>query len=64
MSRKDYRLIAAVFRALSEVQNAEAREMHRALVRALALELKKQNPRFNSYIFSAACGVPAGEWKP
>lgn len=61
MSRKDYELMAGVFNAYisddMDMVNDDQKTMARAIARAMAAELKTDNPRFNGDKFLEACGV-------
>jgi hypothetical protein len=67
MTRKDYQLIAAAIRdARRAVQDKEPAEMQWDLLDGidyaadyLAVALARDNSRFNSYTFLAACGREA-----
>jgi hypothetical protein len=54
MTKKDYELIARVFK--SENATAESKAISE-LAEMLAYELGLENPRFNRSIFLKACGV-------
>lgn len=59
MTRKDYELIAKVFRNLSDdFSNGGSDEVSLSLVASeLAEQLSAMNPRFDSRRFLDACGV-------
>lgn len=61
MTRKDYILIAKVFNAYIADDGVidltpDVRTHARAISRALAWELEKENPRFDMAKFLVACG--------
>ena len=53
MNRKDYQLIADVFKAHQD--GGERDMVVRGLALSLAIELQKDNPRFNKAMFIKAC---------
>lgn len=63
MTRKDYRLIAAVFRTgYKQVANNDyERAVVAVMVDRLAEALTKENPRFDREKFLKACGVKVCE---
>ena len=64
MTRKDYKLIAQEFRRIyykNPELSAQMKNMIDDLRVNLALELAKENPRFNHYKFNKACG--GGEYE-
>ncbi len=58
MTRKDYKAIAAVFKATlnSNVVDNDSKDLT-ILANSLCIEFKKDNPRFKSELFLEACGV-------
>jgi hypothetical protein len=58
MTRKDYKAIAAVFKATlnSNVVDSNSKDLT-ILANSLCIEFKKDNPRFKSELFLEACGV-------
>lgn len=60
MTRKDYKLIANVFR-VNVVEHADAKEFTfaKALADSLCAELLRDNGRFDRARFLAACGFNA-----
>ena len=54
MTRKDYELIAAAIRRVSDAPEANALTV-RAIVQSLASALADDNERFNSSTFKTAC---------
>ncbi len=62
MTKKDYELIAtAIWRAgavpsKNKAKQAEREAIRRLITINLAVELRQDNPRFDSAIFSKACG--------
>jgi hypothetical protein len=59
LTRKDYKLIAQEFRKIyykfPEI-SAQTKNIIDELRIGLAIELEKDNPRFNHYKFTKACG--------
>jgi len=53
MTRKDYQLIADVFKAHQDGGKNDI--VVRGLALSLAIELQKDNPRFNKAMFIKAC---------
>jgi len=53
MTKKDYQLIADVFKAHQD--GGERDIVVRGLALSMAIELQKQNPRFNKTLFIKAC---------
>jgi hypothetical protein len=53
MTKKDYQLIADVFKAHQD--GGERDMVVRGLALSLAIELQKDNPRFNKAMFIKAC---------
>ena len=53
MTRKDYQLIADVFKAHQDGGDRDI--VVRGLALSLAIELQKDNPRFNKAMFIKAC---------
>jgi hypothetical protein len=62
MTRKDYQLIAKVLKYQSEVGMKDNRkeEVIRYIAEHLAIELKKDNERFNADTFFLASGLLSG----
>ena len=59
MARKDYKLLAAEFRRIRYKYpdlSAQTRNILDDLRTGLAIELGKDNPRFDQYKFNKACG--------
>ena len=58
MTRKDYRTIAAVFKATlnSNVVDSSSNDLS-ILATSLCIEFKKDNPRFKPELFLEACGL-------
>ena len=58
MTRKDYRAIAAVFKATlnSNVVDSSSNDLS-ILATSLCIEFKKDNPRFKPELFLKACGL-------
>jgi len=59
MTRKDYKLLAAEFRRIKYKYPelpAQTKNIFDDLRTGLAIELAKDNPRFDQYKFNKACG--------
>jgi len=62
MTRKDYKLIAQEFRRIQYYYpelSAQTKNVIEDLRTGLAIELGKENTRFNHYKFNKACGKEA-----
>ena len=60
MTKKDYIIIARVFKMFIDFPNLKNRNAIDAineLARRLVVELEKDNPKFNAGRFYAACGL-------
>lgn len=58
MTKKDYKLIAETFKqSLEDCANDVARSAVRVTAQRLSVSLQRENPRFNSEKFLAACGA-------
>ncbi len=57
MTKKDYVLIAKVFKITNSVEKSYGRWTIVDVAKNLATELEKENPLFNREKFLTACGV-------
>lgn len=57
MTKKDYIIIATVFRKIG-VADSHEYNFKREFLTQLAFELRKDNARFNQTKFMEACGLP------
>lgn len=63
MSSKDYILLAAAIKPLSDIRNQD-RHIVASVAENLAEAMKNQNPRFSRTRFMTACGFPTDPESP